>query len=145
MRWGWLTLAVLAAGLQSTVLYRALPGGATPDLVQALTMAGAVNGGLLGGVVFGFVGGLCMGLVQQSQLAASAALYLILGWLVGIYSDIRRPLRPKELVLFSGLASLAVWAVQTGPSSWSANLPALAPQMLWQTLFLMILVPLTRK
>ena len=136
--------------LQSTFLFRALPGGITLDLLQVLCWVAALRGGMLASLWTGFWGGLWMDAALGGGLGPNLMFYTGLGWLAGFLGELQPNPRWREVLLWGALtpvvAALYQWSV-TG-----ANFPAgamilstLAGQMLWQTLTLLLLTFLVRK
>ena len=136
--------------LQSTFLFRALPGAITLDLIQMLCWVAALRGGMLPALWSGFWGGLWMDVALGGALGPNLIFYTALGWLAGVLGEMQPNPRFRELLVWGALtpvvAALYQWSV-TG-----ANFPAgamilssMAGQMLWQTLFLLVLTFLVKR
>ncbi len=79
--------APLMVLLQSTLLYQALPGDHTPDLILIFTMAFAFTWGSAGGTAMGLWGGVLVGAVRGGFSLPLACLYGAVGWLAGLFTE----------------------------------------------------------
>ena len=106
---------VLASGvvaaplLQSTVLYRVLPGGMTPDLALALTLVAGLTLGPLEGALWGLATGTFMGALCGPAHGSLGVVYTLTGGLAGAAAA-RLAFLP---VLSGSLSRLLIIAVLT--------------------------------
>jgi rod shape-determining protein MreD len=128
-----LTLALL---FQSSHCQFLFPAGGGPDLVLAALLIVGMRLGLMGSVVTGFWGGLVLGALRGTGMGANAALYLAVGWLIGMIREVKGRPRPIKLLLLAGMLSLVVTAAEAwltgGTSMWRCALASLAPQIFVQ-------------
>jgi hypothetical protein len=128
-----LTLALLFQASSNQFVF---PFGGGPDVVLAFLLVVCMRLGLIAGVVTGFWGGLVVGALRGTGSAASAALYLCLGWLLGMLRETRGNLRPLRLMLVAAGLAVVVTAAEAylagGTSMWRCALTSLAPQMFVQ-------------
>ena len=140
--------------LQSTFLYRSLPGEITLDCVQLLIWLAALRGGMLAALWSGFWGGLWMDVALGGHLGPNLIFYTLLGWLAGVIGEMQPNPKCWELALWGAATPVVAafyqwfypWSVTgaSGPAG-AVILSQMAGQMLWQTLTLSILAFLVRK
>jgi len=128
-----MTLVLLFQASSLQVLF---PFGGGPDIVLAFLLVVGMRMGLIGAVVTGFWGGLVVGALRGTGSAASAALYLALGWVIGMIRETRGCPRPLKLMLLAASLAVVVTAAEAylagGTSMWRCALTSLAPQMFVQ-------------
>ena len=144
---------LLTAGLpmlQSTALFRALPGGTTLDCLQLAVWLAALRTGLAGSLWTGFWGGLWMDALLSGPLGPHLIFYTALGWLAGLVAEVQPNPQTRELALWGALTPVAsglyTFAMAAGNLAiGSVILSALAGQMLWQVVALVALANIVKR
>jgi rod shape-determining protein MreD len=103
-------ILVIAVVLQVLVISRITVLGVTADLFLIMTVIIAVSRGSLAGALFGFVAGIFADVAFTQPLGVRALIYLLVGYLVGMF------------VLRFALTSAWAVVLVTGVSSFAAQL-----------------------
>jgi len=98
-------LLVIAIALQVVVTSRITVLGVTADLFVILTVIMAVSRGSLVGAVFGFVAGLLADVAYMQPLGIHALIYLLAGYLVGMFVARFETGTPWAVLLLTGVSS----------------------------------------
>ncbi len=126
----------LLAIAQSTVLWRALPGEATLDLVLLLTIACGGRSGAAAGSAAGLWAGALVAALRGSLAGPMALLYGLAGWLAGIHAE-RAPKRWTYPVVGVALTVLVSVAESELSRAWGGAQPgmlSLLPTLAWNAL-----------
>jgi len=98
-------LLVIAVFLQVVVTSRITVLGVTPSLFVILTVILAVSRGSLVGSVFGFAAGLFADIAFMQPLGIQALIYLLVGYLVGMFVGRFETTSPWAVLFLTGVAS----------------------------------------
>lgn len=132
----------LAAVSQSTLLFQALPGHVTLDLLLLLTLGVGLRNGAAAGSAAGLWAGALVGAMRGVGSPSLAVLYGLVGWLAGLHHG-RQPARwtyPLAgcalLLLFAALEAqlMALMGEGAPPLSW------LLPSLAWHALACLVLL-----
>jgi rod shape-determining protein MreD len=104
-------ILVIAVLLQVLITSRITVLGVTADLFVIMTVIIAVTKGSLSGAVFGFFAGLLADISFSQPLGVHALIYLLVGWLVGMFVDRFALVGPWAVVLVTGAASFGAQLV----------------------------------
>ncbi len=107
-----LLLLIFAASVQTALLARFLPMGATPDLMICIVLCVAYFNGRYAGAVTGIAAGVLIEAIGSEGVVLLPMIYLFLGYVVGHYA---RAVQPKRYLtyLFYLACTLAVRAATT--------------------------------
>ena len=137
--------AVLAVVLQGTLLYRALPGGITPDITLLLTLWVSWRSGSTQGAIIGLWCGALVGAAAGNLAVGMALLYGLAGWASGLLAAIRPRNAYLRSLLLGAAMAVAVQGLQI-PIYILAGFPmpldpySIPWTMLWHALGLFLLV-----
>lgn len=85
--WATALLLPIAVFAQSTLLYQALPGAVTPDLVLLISTFAGLAWGAAGGSAAGLWGGVLVGAARGGLSLPMAFAYGLVGWLAGLHGE----------------------------------------------------------
>jgi rod shape-determining protein MreD len=104
-------ICVIAVSLQVLVISRVSVLGVTADLFLIMTVLIAASRGSLSGAVFGFVAGIFADVAYMQPLGVRALIYLLVGYLVGMFVLRFALTSAWAVVLITGTASFAAQIV----------------------------------
>ena len=136
----------VAVFLQSTLLYDALPGGASLNLAFVLSLAFAFRWGALGGAASGLWAGALVGAAVGDMAVCYACLYGATGWMAGCHSELTSKRWTYPLV---GVALWVLMAVADSELShlfWGERRPILSTltSLGWNSVFILSLAAIKR-
>lgn len=132
----------LLAIVQSTVLWRALPGQATLDLVLLLTLACGGRVGAAAGSAAGLWAGALVAALRGGMAGPMALLYGLAGWLFGLHAE-RSPKRwtyPVVGVALIVLVSIAESQVSRFLGGSQPALMLMLPSVVWNAAACVVLL-----
>ncbi len=128
--------------VQSTLLWRALPGEATLDLALLITLACGLRTGAAAGSATGLWAGALVAALRGGLAGPMALLYGLAGWLAGLHAE--REAKPWTSVVVGMALTVLVMVAESELSRFGGtgqpDLLWLLPSLAWNAMFCCVLI-----